>query len=131
MFYLASTETHYLLGLFLFKTMKIETKNKLLAAWQYCDDNDKSTEFMLQYMQDMAKVDLDCVINFIEKTTNAERQKCSKCVNLKEEYSGSSFHLEETIFSCKAYLSKNIETSELHKTNNCIKYQSKTQKKLV
>jgi hypothetical protein len=47
--------------------MKAETKNKLLAAWQYCDDNDKSTEFILQYMQDMANVDLDCVINFIKK----------------------------------------------------------------
>jgi len=54
--------------------MKIETKNKLLAAWKYCDDNDKSTEFMLEYMQDMANVDLDCVINFIQKTTNEERQ---------------------------------------------------------
>ena len=47
--------------------MKAETKAKLLEAWQYCDDNDKSTEFMLQYMQDVAGVDLDCVINFIKK----------------------------------------------------------------
>jgi hypothetical protein len=54
--------------------MKAETKNKLLESWQYCDDNDKSTEFMLEYMQDMANVDLDCVINFIQKTTNEERQ---------------------------------------------------------
>jgi hypothetical protein len=54
--------------------MKTETKNKLLAAWQYCDDNDKSTEFMLEYMQDVANVDLDCVINFIQKTTDEERQ---------------------------------------------------------
>jgi len=53
--------------------MKEETKNKLLEAWQYCDDNDKSTEFMLQYMQDVAKVDFDCVVNFIEKTTDKER----------------------------------------------------------
>ena len=33
----------------------------------YCDINDKSTEFMLQYMQDMANVDLDCVINYLIK----------------------------------------------------------------
>lgn len=45
--------------------MKKETKDKLLAAQAYCDENDKSTEFMLQYMQDEAKVDLDCVINFL------------------------------------------------------------------
>lgn len=55
--------------------MKKETKNKLLTAWQYCDDNDKSTEFMLQYMQDFANVDLDCVINFIQATTNKGRRE--------------------------------------------------------
>ena len=60
--------------------MKIETKNKLLAAWQHCDDNDKSTEFMLEYMQDMAIVDLDCVINFIQKTTIEERQAYSRAL---------------------------------------------------
>ena len=30
--------------------MKAETKRKLLEAWQYCDNEDKSTEFMLEYM---------------------------------------------------------------------------------
>jgi hypothetical protein len=54
--------------------MKTETKIKLLEAWQYCDENEKSTEFMLQYMQDVANVDLDCVVNFIEKTTDEERK---------------------------------------------------------
>lgn len=58
--------------------MKPETKNKLFEAWQYCDDNDKSTEFMLQYMQDVAKVDLDCVVNFLRKITEAERDKFRK-----------------------------------------------------
>lgn len=53
--------------------MKEITKNKLLEAWQYCDDNDKSTAFMLEYMQDFAKVDLDCVLSFIERTTDKER----------------------------------------------------------
>lgn len=40
---------------------------KLLEAKQFCDDNDKSTEFMLQYMQDYAGVDLDCVLDFLMK----------------------------------------------------------------
>jgi hypothetical protein len=53
--------------------MKLITRQKLLTAWQYCDDQDKSTEFMLQYMQDVAGVDLDCVIAFLEKTTDEER----------------------------------------------------------
>lgn len=55
--------------------MKQKTKNKLFEAWQYCDDNNKSTEFMLQYMQDFANIDLDSVIKFIEKTTLEDRQK--------------------------------------------------------
>ena len=53
--------------------MKAETKRKLLEAWQYCDNEDKSTEFMLEYMQDFAGVDLYCVIKFIQKTTNQDR----------------------------------------------------------
>lgn len=55
--------------------MKTITKNNLLEAWQYCDDNDKSTEFMLEYMQDMANVDLDCVINFIRKMNDNKNKK--------------------------------------------------------
>ena len=56
------------------KIMQVEIKMKLLEAWKYCDDNDKSTEFMLEYMQDFAGVDLGCVMNFIVKTTNKDRQ---------------------------------------------------------
>ena len=41
------------------------TKERLKEAQQYCDDNDKSTEFMLEYMQDYADVNLDCVIKFL------------------------------------------------------------------
>ncbi len=58
--------------------MKAETKRKLLTAWQYCDDEDKSTEFMLQYMQDIAGVDLDCVIGFLQKTTDEQRMEFNK-----------------------------------------------------
>ena len=58
--------------------MRSETKRKLLTAWQYCDDHDKSTEFMLQYMQDVAGVALDCVISFMQKTTDEQRMKFNK-----------------------------------------------------
>ena len=47
--------------------MKATTKEKLKQAQQYCDEHDKSTEFMISYMQDFAGVDFDCVINFLEK----------------------------------------------------------------
>ena len=46
--------------------MQEKTKQKLREAQQYCDDEDKSTEFMLQYMQDYAGVDLNCVLKFLE-----------------------------------------------------------------
>jgi hypothetical protein len=58
--------------------MKALTKEKLLTAWQFCDDNDKSTEFMLQFMQDFAGVDLYCVVSFIQKTSDEERIKFNK-----------------------------------------------------
>jgi hypothetical protein len=46
---------------------KEQIKEKLKEAKKYCDDNDKSTEFMLEYMQDFAGVDLDCVLEYLEK----------------------------------------------------------------
>jgi hypothetical protein len=61
--------------------MKEITRNKLLKAWQYCDDEDKSTEFMLQYMQDFAGVDLDCVIAFMQKITDEQRLEFAKTHN--------------------------------------------------
>ena len=36
-------------------------------AQKYCDRNDKSTEFMLEYIQDYANVDLDTVIEFLRE----------------------------------------------------------------
>lgn len=41
-------------------------KDKLKEAQLFCDKNDKSTEFMLQYMQDFANVGLDCVIEYLQ-----------------------------------------------------------------
>ena len=46
--------------------MKKKTKALLDEAKKYCDDNDKSTEFMIEYMQDVANVDLVCVLNYLE-----------------------------------------------------------------
>ena len=55
--------------------MKLRTRNKLFEAWRYCDVENKSTEFMLEYMQSIAEVDLDCVMSFIDKTTTEDRIK--------------------------------------------------------
>jgi hypothetical protein len=45
--------------------MKYITKLKLAAMHQLCDAEDKSTEFMIQYLQDMCKVSHDTVINYL------------------------------------------------------------------
>lgn len=53
--------------------MKEATRALLKEAQDYCDENDKSTEFMLEYMQDVAHVDLDCVLAFLEKNNTAKK----------------------------------------------------------
>lgn len=55
--------------------MTPEQKEILFDAWDYCDDEDKSTEFMFQYMSDMAGVDYDDVVQFVVDTPFEERQK--------------------------------------------------------
>jgi hypothetical protein len=45
--------------------MSIEEKELILQAWDYCDTEDKSTEFMLQYMSDVSGVDYDEVVDYI------------------------------------------------------------------
>jgi hypothetical protein len=47
--------------------MKNKTKLLLNIAYEYCEENNKSTEFMMEYMQDSANVDLDCVMNYLFK----------------------------------------------------------------
>ena len=46
--------------------MKYITKLKLAAVHQLCDAEDKSTEYMLQVMQDTCKVGLDTCIQYME-----------------------------------------------------------------
>jgi hypothetical protein len=52
--------------------MKQETKDKLRDAYDLCKD--KSIEYTIQYMKDYANVDFDCVIKFLEETSNEQRK---------------------------------------------------------
>ncbi len=45
--------------------MKYITKLKLAVVHLGCDTEDKSTEFMIQFMQDTCKVDYDTVIAYL------------------------------------------------------------------
>lgn len=56
--------------------MKASTIALLKEAHDYCDKHDKSTEFMLEYMQDVAGVDLDTVLDYLEnKNENNGKDK--------------------------------------------------------
>jgi hypothetical protein len=55
--------------------MKAQTKALLQQAQEYCDENDKSDEFMLQYMQDVAHVSLDTVIKYLTTEGGFETSK--------------------------------------------------------
>ena len=52
--------------------MKHITKLKLACVHQYCDINDKSTEYMYQLMQDVCKVDIDTINNYIKFENHEE-----------------------------------------------------------
>jgi hypothetical protein len=52
--------------------MKTRTEQLLREAQQYCDDNDKSTEFMLEYMQDISDDDAIAEGIVIEETPFTE-----------------------------------------------------------
>ena len=47
--------------------MKKQTKAKLLEAYEICDNEDRSTEYMIQFMMDFANVDHDCVMSYLLK----------------------------------------------------------------
>jgi len=50
------------------------TKLKLASIHQVCDAQDKSTEFMIQYMQDTCKLPLECVMAYMELSTEKKQQ---------------------------------------------------------
>lgn len=55
--------------------MTEEQKQILHDAWWYCDEEDKSTEFMFQYMSDVSGIDYGIVVDFVCHTSLNERLK--------------------------------------------------------
>lgn len=60
--------------------MQYITKLKLAAVHQLCDAEDKSTEYMLQLMQDTCKVTLDTCMSYLEIPVQ-EKTKIFKDLN--------------------------------------------------
>lgn len=46
--------------------MNKKIRTLLSQAKEICDKEDRSTEYMIQFMQDYAKVSFDCVIEYLE-----------------------------------------------------------------
>lgn len=46
--------------------ISVQQVKLMVDAWNYCDREDKSTEFMLQYIGDMSNVDFDTVMDFLQ-----------------------------------------------------------------
>ena len=44
----------------------------LVTAWNWCDEEDKSTEFMFAYMSDMGNVGYDEVVDFVLNYTRTK-----------------------------------------------------------
>ena len=57
------------------KQMKPITKHKLIQALNFCNENDKSIEFTIQYLQDFANVSLDCATEFYIKQMRLKSAK--------------------------------------------------------
>lgn len=55
-----------------------EQKKLLEYAQNYCDEHDKSTGFMLQFMEDTAGVDLDTVLRFLEEQIDNGKEESNK-----------------------------------------------------
>jgi hypothetical protein len=58
--------------------MTVAVKQVLVEAWNWCDVQDKSTEFMFQYMADSARIDYDDVVTFVCDTTPEQRKQLSE-----------------------------------------------------
>ena len=58
--------------------MDKEKKNLLFAIWALCDQEDKSTEYMLALMCNESGLDYDDVVEFVCETSDEERQKWYK-----------------------------------------------------
>lgn len=65
--------------------MTQEQKQKILEAWDYCDEKDKSTEFMLQYMSDVSELEYEDVVDYVASNeANKDRAEFYKTLGNKE-----------------------------------------------
>ena len=66
--------------------MKYITKLKLAAVHQLCDAEDKSTEYMLNIMQDTCDVDLNCCISYMNLSENEHSELFKEVLMITEVF---------------------------------------------
>ena len=103
--------------------MKYITKLKLASVHQLCDAEDRSTEYMLQVMQDTCKVELDTCVAYMD-LGDAEHSKLFSELN----------SLVEVVVATENFFSRsNIENIEEEKetyTNEQMREALKLSKKI-
>lgn len=63
------------------KRLNREQIKLLEYAQNYCDENDKSEGFMLQFMENTAGVDLNIVLKFLEEQKENGKEKSRRSKN--------------------------------------------------
>lgn len=66
--------------------MKYITKLKLAAVHQLCNSEYKSTEYMLQLMQDTCDVDLDCCISYMKLSEKEHSELFNEVLMINEVF---------------------------------------------
>jgi len=64
--------------------MRYITKLKLATVHQLCDAEDKSTEYMFQFMQDTCNVDLEVCINYMKLGQETHLQLFKEVIQMAE-----------------------------------------------
>lgn len=54
-------------------------KQSILDGWAWCDEEDKSTEFMLQYLSDISGLDYEEIVEYVVgKESDKDRENYYK-----------------------------------------------------
>ena len=98
--------------------MKPITAQRLQEAWDYCDREEKSTEFMLQYMQDTARVGLDTVLKFLFDNGFSLAKSGAKAEKKRKETEETQTKFADCVYQISCLL----KTKKFQCRKNCYGY---------
>jgi len=89
-----------------------------VEAREYCDQEEKSTEFMLQYMQDHAKVSLGTVIKFLMANGFSFTKMGAKAEKKRKETEETQAKFADCVYQISCLL----KTKKFQCRKNCYGY---------